>query len=75
MLEYYLLALIEGAAWEALQSGRLPRDHVFPGEHEIDGGYAWTTRLTAAEAVDQVAMDLRDFVGPYHEWPAHQLSD
>lgn len=75
MLEYYLLALVEGAAWEALQSGRLHPQHVFPGEWEIDKGFAWTSRLTASEAHHQVMLDLRDYRGPYEEWPAHQLSD
>lgn len=75
MLEYYLLALIEGAAWEALQTGRLDPNHVFPGEWEIDKGFVWTSRLTASEAHQQVLLDLRDFWGPHQVWAVHQLLD
>lgn len=75
MLEYYLLALIEEAAYEAVEQGRLSREKPIAVGLPVplDGGNLIVHTLSFDEAVWDLHSSLEMLWGM--GWDTHQLSD
>lgn len=73
MLEYYLLALIEEAAYEAVDQGRLSREKALVEGYptELDGGNVIVHTLTFNEAVWDIHGSMTQLWGM--GWDTHQL--